>query len=119
MNRKLRRASQSHSRKLARDASPEEIFPAGHAPVQSHLTDVMKGVIDVLRKSLGSNFDITLFVAERLPSDGSDRLPRFNYMSTAQRADMIAVLEAFIQKQRDVGPTIDKIADEPPTGTSQ
>lgn len=119
MNRKHRRAKDSQDAKLARDATTAEIFPAGHGPVQSNLVDVMKVAVDVLREALGTNFDVTLFVAERLPSDGTDRLPRFNYMSTAAREDMLAVLKAFSEKNAAVAPKLDKINDEPPTGARQ
>lgn len=115
MNRHQRRTQQ----KLSRDATPDEIFPAAHGPVQSGLGDLMKAAVDALRDQLGPNFDITLFVAERTPADGADRLPRFNYMSTAHREDMLAVLDAFVLKQRLAGPKLDKINGAPPTGAKQ
>jgi hypothetical protein len=119
MNRRERRAQQSRTAKLARNASPEEILPGGHGPVQSGLVDLMTATVDVLRESIGLNYDVTLFVAERTPADGSTRLPRFNYMSTAERADMLAVLKAFTDRNGSLGPTLDKIEDEPPTRTAQ
>jgi len=115
MNRRERRAK----RKLARDATPAEIFPADHGPVQSGLVDLMKATIDALREHLGSNFDVTLFVAERAPPADEPRLPRFNYISTACREDMLAVLEAFAAKNRQAATKLDKINDEPPTGVRQ
>jgi hypothetical protein len=118
MNRKDRRAAGGHG-KLSRDATREEILPAGHGPVQRNLVDTMTDVVKVLGQHLGKNYDVTLFVAERLPADGSDRLPRFNYISTAARPDMIAVLDAFAAKQKAMGETLDKIADAPPTETQQ
>lgn len=105
--------------KLARDAGPEEIFPAEHGPVQSGVVDMMRAALEVVQESLGPNFDITMFVAERLPPSDEDRLPRFNYMSTASREDMIAVLEAFVLKQRITGSKLDKIRDAPPTRSKQ
>lgn len=118
MNRHQRRAAGAH-KKLARDASASEIFPATHGPVQSNLVDLMRASVDALREVLGKNFDVTLFVAERLPADGTDRLPRFNYMSTAEREDMVAVLQAFAAKNSEIGPKLDKINETPPTGTAQ
>ncbi|KGT73663.1 hypothetical protein MA20_42670 [Bradyrhizobium japonicum] len=119
MSRRERRAQKSAERKSARDAKPGEIFPERHGPIQATLAGTMQAAVEVLRERLGSNFDVTLFVAERLPSDGSDRLPRFNYISTAARPDMIAVLKAFIEKQAVEGPKLDKIEDEPPTESRQ
>lgn len=119
MNRRERRAQQSRTAKLARNASAEEIFPGGHGPVQSGLVDLMTVAIEALRESIGSNYDVTLFVAEREPADGSARLPRFNYMSTAAREDMLAVLKAFADRNGALGPTLEKIKDEPPTRTAQ
>lgn len=115
MNRQQRRAQ----KKLARDASPSEVFPERHGPLQTSLAGTMQAAVEVLRDHLGTNFDVTLFVAERLPADGADRLPRFNYISTAERPDMIAVLRAFIEKQAVEGPKLDKINEEPPTGARQ
>jgi hypothetical protein len=115
MNRHQRRRGE----KLARDAGPDDIFPAGHGPVQRGVVDIMTAAVDDLRKHLGPNFDVTLFVAERLPPADEDRLPRFNYMSTACREDMLAVLDAFVLKNREVGEKVDKIADKPPTDAKQ
>lgn len=119
MSRKDRRASEAEARKLARHATPNEIFPASHGPVQSSLVDVMKAGVDALREALGPNFDVTLFVAERLPPADEARLPRFNYMSTACREDMLAVLDAFVLKNREAGPKLDRINDAPPTVAKQ
>jgi hypothetical protein len=118
MNRQQRRAADA-LRKLARNASDAEIFPAQHGPVQSNLVDLMRVAVDALREQLGKNFDVTLFITERVPTDGSDRLPRFNYMSTAAREDMVAVLNAFAAKNAALGPKLDKIDEAPPTGTAQ
>lgn len=115
MNRHQRRRDQ----KLSRDATPDEIFPAGHGPVQRSVVDVMTAALDGLRKDLGPNYHVTLFVAERVPPAEEARLPRFNYMSTGHREDMLAVLEAFVAKNREAGPKIDKIVDEPPTKAKQ
>ncbi|MCK1577877.1 hypothetical protein [Bradyrhizobium sp. 174] len=75
MSRQQRRAQKSAERKLARDAKPGEIFPERHGPIQTTLTGTMQAAVEVLRDHLGTNFDVTLFVAERLPADGADRLP--------------------------------------------
>jgi len=46
--------------------------------------------------------ELTVFVFEP-PKTAKEqgRLPRFNYASTVERADMLAVLEAFIDKQKN------------------
>ena len=115
MNRKQRRAD----RKRSRDATPGEIFPGEHGPVQTSLQELMPGLLRIIQRHLGPNFSVTLFIAENEPPKGENRDPRFNYASTACREDMIAVLEAFILKQRSAGAKLDKIADEPPTETRQ
>lgn len=116
MNRHDRRKSQ----KLSRDATPDEIFPDGrHAPIQPEIHELMNKVAGALKDTFGPNYDITLFVAERTPPAGVDRLPRFNYISTAERPDMLAVLKAFIEKNEATAAKVDKIADEPPTSTPQ
>ena len=43
------------------------------------------------------------------------RAPRFNYMSTEDRRDMVAVLEAFIARNSEAE-AIDRAIDEPPAG---
>ncbi|MGY3393406.1 hypothetical protein ACVWW6_005997 [Bradyrhizobium sp. USDA 3311] len=115
MNRKDRRAQ----RKLSRDARPEEIFPERHGPVQLGLREMMPGIVRIVERQLGPNYHVTLFIGEKDAPPGEDRLPRFNYCSSANREDMIAVLEAFILKQRVEGAKLDRIADEPPTGVRQ
>lgn len=102
-------------RKLARDATPEEIFPGRHGPIQTEVREQMNQLAKFLQSEL-PGYDITLFVAER-EADG--RFPRFNYISTADRRDMIAVLKAFIAKNEAEGEKVAKINDEPPTETKQ
>lgn len=102
-------------RKLSRDASPEEIFPGRHGPVQASVADQLRSVIHALEEGF-PGYNITLFIAER---DAEGRMPRFNYASTGAREDMIAVLKAFILKNEAEGATVEKINDEPPTPTKQ
>jgi hypothetical protein len=119
MNRSARRKARAEGR-LARDAKPEEIFPDDrHGPIQPEAYDTMNKVAHALKAIFGDNYDITLFVAERQPPAGQDRAPRFNYISTAAREDMVAVLEAFVAKHKGAWLKLDKIADEPPTGRAQ
>lgn len=106
------------TRKLSRHATNEEIFPDKHAPVQTEVADVMTATLRAMQDMLGKNYDITLFVAERNAAVGRDA-PRFDYMSTAERADMYAVLRAFLAKNEALSQTLDKIKDEPPTGARQ
>jgi hypothetical protein len=105
-------------RKLSRHAKPEEILPGGHGPIVNEIRDRMIAVMDVLRKGF-PGCDITLFISERNAPAGENRDPRFNYISTADRRDMLAVLEAFVAKHRAEGAKLDAIADEPPTGSKQ
>ena len=114
MNRHERRKRQ----KLSRHATKDEIFPGRHGPVQPQVVDQMMRVMDALQEGF-PGYNITLFIAERDVPEGEDRLPRFNYASTGEREDMLAVLEAFIAKNREEGAAVDKIAEAPPTDTRQ
>lgn len=115
MNRRDRR----RSAKLSRDAKPEEILRGEHGPVQDDAGKLMKAMLEVCQKAF-PNYGITLFVNEREVLDGADRLPRFNYASTENRADMIAVLKSFIQRhETGVDDKVDRINDAPPTATKQ
>lgn len=126
MNRRDRRKAAKLDRakpKLSRDATPEEVFPddlpgRGHAPIQSAVVDVMRLVVDTLRQQL-PGFEVTLFVAESHELTKGKRLPRFNYMSSAEREDMLAVLKAFIAKNERDGSVLDRINNPPPTGRVQ
>lgn len=113
MNRHDRRAAQKQSR----DATTDEIFPSGTRPIPIKTAEVMTAVMDSL-KEMFPGFHITMFLAEKEPSEGRD-MPRFNYMSTADRPDMVAVLKAFVAKNEVDGPKLDKIYDAPPTGSVQ
>ena len=62
-------------------------------------------------------YAVTMFVFEPEElADREHRMPRFNFASTAPRADMIAVLKAFIAEQERDGAKLDKIDVEPPAG---
>ncbi|CAA0096116.1 Uncharacterised protein [Starkeya nomas] len=104
-------------RKLSRDARPEEIFPGGHGPAQSDVVGVMKATLDTLREML-PGYQFTLFVAETDETGAAaGRDPRFNYMSTAERADMVKVLAAFCLKNRDML-AIDEAIQRKPEGSA-
>ncbi len=106
-------------RKLARDATPDEIFPGPHGPLQANIADVLPRVMDELRRVF-SGYELTLFVAEPTGIGSAEaRLPRFNYISTAARPDMLAVLKAFVAKNEAEAPKLDRIEDAPPTETRQ
>lgn len=100
-------------RKLSRHATPEEIFPGRHGPIQTDVRDTMNKLAQAL-KDIFPGFDFTLFVFK-----GDDEESRFNYISTAERADMVAVLKAFILKYEQEAAAIEKINDAPPTTTKQ
>lgn len=103
--------------KLSRDAkSPDEIFPGRLGPIKDGNTQrTMTAILDVLKEAFPEQ-DFTLFVAER-HKPGQTTLPRFNYMSTCHREDMLAVLKAFIAKNEATGDLekAEKINEAPPT----
>lgn len=106
-------------RKRARDATPDEIFSGPHGPLQASIADVLPRVMDELRRVF-PGYELTLFVAEPAGiGSAEDRLPRFNYISTAARPDMLAVLKAFVAKNEAAAPKLDRFEDAPPTETRQ
>jgi hypothetical protein len=106
-------------RKRARDASNDEILPGGHGPAQSQALNLMRGILKTCQAAyLG--FELTLFAFEPVANaEREGRLPRFNYASTVQRPDMLAVLRAFIAKQEAEAAKLDKINNAAPTGRAQ
>lgn len=93
-------------KKLARDARPEEnIIPGSHGPVQPEVAEFLRKALDTFKRHL-PGFDFTLFVMER-PEHAGTRAPRFNYGSTVERPDMVALLKAFIAQNEDMA-AIDK-----------
>mgnify|MGYP001806246138 CR=1 FL=1 len=93
-------------KKLARDASSEEnLIPGTHRPAQPEAAEFMRRTLDVFRRSL-PGYDFALFVIEK-PEHAEARDPRFNYASTIERPDMIALLKAFIAQNEDMA-AIDK-----------
>lgn len=88
--------------KLSRDAPPGEILQSDHGPANlPGKGDVMTNILNSLRE-LMPGWEFTLFAFEP-PSKAAEagRLPRFNYGSTVERPDMLAVLDAFILKNKD------------------
>lgn len=88
--------------KRARYARPDEILQGNNGPANlPGRGDVMTNLLSTLRK-LMPGWEFTLFAFE--PPDrakAAGRLPRLNYGSTVERADMLAVIEAFILKNKD------------------
>lgn len=109
MNRQQRR-------KLSRHATNDEIFPDGHKPIPTDTASVMTAVMKMLQDFF-PGFEITMFLAEKQGKAG--RAPRFNYMSTAAREDMYAVLRAWLAKNEAIAEKLDKIDDAPPTERRQ
>lgn len=101
-------------RKLARNATPDEnAVPGSHGPVQAQAGVIMKTIFETLR-TVYPGYEMTVFVFEpaRLARK-EGRAPRFNYASTVNRDDMIAVLEGFIKQSRETGEVLDRINDKP------
>ena len=89
--------------KLSRDAAPEEILQGDHGPVRGvpGKGDVVTNMLSALQDLMpGWNFTIFMFEP---PANAAkaNRLPAFNYGSTVERADMLAVLKAFILKNEN------------------
>lgn len=119
-NRRERRAVAARERKLSRDAASDEIFPPGepHGPVQPAAESLMRALLRFAREHL-PDYEVTIFLAERAEAAGAGRLPRFNYGSTADRADMVAVLRAFVERHQADAATLDKIHEPPPSSRRQ
>lgn len=82
-------------RKLARDAGNDEnCIPGSHGPVQAEVVGIMEATLDALWAHL-PGWQFTLFSFE---PNGS----RYNYMSTADRPDMVAVLKAFVARNSEM-----------------
>jgi hypothetical protein len=105
-------------RKRASETPQARIFPGAHGPLQSNAAAIMRAVMQAIQETY-PGWEITLFLAEKYAPAGAQRLPRFNYASTAARADMVAVLEAFIAKNKAEAPKLNRISDDPPTETRQ
>lgn len=113
MNRRDRRAQAAKGKKFAADATDDEIFPGSHGPVQPQVQPLMQVALEELGALL-PGYDFTLFAAQK-PAEGGP-FPRFNYMSTASRDDMFAVLRAFLAKNSGIAEKLDRIKDAPPSG---
>jgi hypothetical protein len=107
---------EAKNRKLSRHATNDEIFDGAHKPIPTDTASVMTAVMKSLQEFL-PGFEITMFLAEKHGKDG--QLPRFNYMSTAAREDMYAVLRAWLAKNEAIAHKLDKIDDAPPTESRQ
>jgi hypothetical protein len=117
MNRQQRRRMERQNAKLSRNATAEEIFPPNepHAPIQTGIDEPMRKIVTDIQHHMGPNYTVTLFIAQVKNPTG--QLPRFNYASTAEREDMLAVLDAFVQRYRKDAPVLDKI-EQPPQGSA-
>lgn len=77
------------NRKRARDASDaENSIPGSHAPASPRSAHIMGSVMKAL-KDVYPDCNFAMFVFEP-PAPGAEA--RYNYASTADRADMVAVI---------------------------
>jgi hypothetical protein len=108
-----------HERRKAQKLSRDEIFPEGTfiGPVQTEIAGTMTRLMDHFVQKFGPNYSITFFVAEKKVPEGQNRLPRFNYASTADRATMLAIIKAWVDRHGEGLKKAEKISDEPPTPT--
>lgn len=111
MNRKERRKKEARARKRSSKAPIEERLVGKHAPVVPELKEELeKAMKDLIERF--PTADIALFVGEHHAREGTERiLPHFNYISNCDRADMTAMMEAFVWKNRDLLPEL-RIFDE-------
>lgn len=93
----------------------EDQKKSGHSPntfaTAAVLQSTMKGLTKIFPLC-----HITLLVAP-YSADGT-RAP-VNYVSTADRDDMIAVMQEFVDRQNEIPAELSKINDEPPSETQQ
>ena len=78
---------------------------------------MMTAALNALREGL-PGYDFALFMFEKKPAAGRE-LPRFNYGSTCDRADMVNVLNAFVQKNAHLLHKLDALERETPAGSVQ
>lgn len=83
--------------KLSRNATGDEIFPGKHKPLNKGADVLLETIMRALKAGYGDDYLFTVFVDERHPRPGMKE-KRFNYASTADRRDMIAVMKAFIER---------------------
>ncbi len=103
-------------RKLARNASDEEnSIPGSHGPASEKSQHIMVAIMQTL-KEVYPECDCSIFVFEKAPA-GSDRNDRYNYASTVERADMNAVLRAFLARQDEME-RIDEAISKRASGTA-
>jgi hypothetical protein len=88
-------------RKLARDAGDDlNAIPGTHGPASAKSQHIMVAIMQTV-KEVYPDCDCSIFVFEKAPA-GSDRNDRYNYASTVDRADMNAVLRAFLARQDEM-----------------
>lgn len=93
---------ESARKKLARDASNEEnIVPGTHRPAQPEAAEFMRRTLDVFRLTM-PGYDFALFLIEKPEHAPAGVDPRFNYASTIERSDMVALLKAFIAQNAEM-----------------
>jgi|SRR5579871_6618380 len=100
-NRRERRKME----KLSRNATPDEILPGTHRP--PFAKDHMSAVLDALKEGL-PGYEFAVFMFEKTAAPGQE-LPRFNYGSTCDRADMVNVLNAFVKKNEHLLHKLDEL----------
>lgn len=105
--------------KLSRNATADEIFPGKHKPVNGGADVLLETILRTLKAGYGDDYLFTVFVDERRPRPGQTE-KRFNYASTADRADMIAVMKAFIARHSGPeGQTLEQFMDSQAGGRKQ
>lgn len=97
------------------DLTPDEIFTR---PVPANPKTL--AAIETLLALLQGAFPgaVAMILIGELPAVEGEE-PRFTYGATSSRADMIAVLRAFVDRQETLAPVLDKIGDDPPPASRQ
>lgn len=99
----------------AQGTDDENSVPGTHGPASEQSTHIMRAVMDVLRQNYpGCQF--TMFVFEP-PAPGTKYNGRYNYASTVDREDMLAVMRSFIARADEMA-AIDEAIRRPSEGSA-
>jgi len=87
-----------------------------HKPNDSKTASALQATMEALVEFY-PGCHVTLLISPMNPETGKH--DQVNYISTANRDEMIAVMKEFIERQDEIPESLSAINDSPPTGTPQ